>query len=223
MKLKWNKKITEDSWRILKYNSETVGGFEKLLKLGPSVSIFGSARIKENNKYYKLTVDIAKMLTKLGFGVITGAGPGIMEAGNKGAKESNGTSVGLRINLPFEQYTNKYVDEDYLLRFDYFFIRKLMFQKYSKGFVIMPGGFGTLDELFNALTLIQCNKSKPFPIIMFGKEHYEPLFNWIKETLLKNNLISKEDIDLIQLTDDVHEVERIFKNYFKNNSFDFNF
>ena len=223
MKLKWNTKITEDSWRILKYNSETVGGFEKLLKLGPSVSIFGSARIKENNKYYKLTVDIAKMLTKLGFGVITGAGPGIMEAGNKGAKESNGTSVGLRINLPFEQYTNKYVDEDYLLRFDYFFIRKLMFQKYSKGFVIMPGGFGTLDELFNALTLIQCNKSKPFPIIMFGKEHYEPLFNWIKETLLKNNLISKEDIDLIQLTDDVYEVERIFKNYFKNNSFDFNF
>ena len=223
MKLKWNTKITEDSWRILKYNSETVGGFEKLLKLGPSVSIFGSARIKENNKYYKLTVDIAKMLTKLGFGVITGAGPGIMEAGNKGAKESNGTSVGLRINLPFEQYTNKYVDEDYLLRFDYFFIRKLMFQKYSKGFVIMPGGFGTLDELFNALTLIQCNKSKPFPIIMFGKEHYEPLFNWIKETLLKNNLISKEDIDLIQLTDDISEVERIFKNYFKNNSFDFNF
>ena len=223
MKLKWNTKITEDSWRILKYNSETVGGFEKLLKLGPSVSIFGSARIKENNKYYKLTVDIAKMLTKLGFGVITGAGPGIMEAGNKGAKESNGTSVGLRINLPFEQYTNKYVDEDYLLRFDYFFIRKLMFQKYSKGFIIMPGGFGTLDELFNALTLIQCNKSKPFPIIMFGKEHYEPLFDWIKNTLLKNNLISKEDIDLIQLTDDISEVERIFKNYFKNSSFDFNF
>jgi len=223
MELKWNSIITEDSWRILKYNSETVNGFEKLLKLGPSISIFGSARIKENNKYYKLTVDIAKMLTKLGFGVITGAGPGIMEAGNKGAKENKGTSVGLRINLPFEQYTNKYVDEDYLLRFDYFFIRKLMFQKYSKGFIIMPGGFGTLDELFNALTLIQCNKSKPFPIILFGKEHYEPLFNWIKETLLKNNLISKEDIDLIQLTDDISEIEKIFKNYFKNNKFDFNF
>tara|TARA_B000000441_G_C21728959_1_gene344749 strand:+ start:728 stop:1399 length:672 start_codon:yes stop_codon:yes gene_type:complete len=223
MKLKWNSKKTEDSWRILKYNSEIVGGFEKLLKLGPSVSIFGSARIKENNKYYKLTVDIAKMLTKLGFGVITGAVPGIMEAGNKGAKENDGTSVGLRINLPFEQYTNKYVDEDYLLRFDYFFIRKLIFQKYSKGFVIMPGGFGTLDELFNALTLIQCNKSKPFPIILFGKDHYEPLFNWIKNTLLKNKLISKEDIDLIQLTDDVAEVEEIFKNYFKNHSFDFNF
>ena len=223
MKLKWNSKKTEDSWRLLKYNSEIVGGFEKLLKLGPSVSIFGSARIKENNKYYKLTVDIAKMLTKLGFGVITGAGPGIMEAGNKGAKEIDGTSVGLRINLPFEQYTNKYVDEDYLLRFDYFFIRKLIFQKYSKGFVIMPGGFGTLDELFNALTLIQCNKSKPFPIILFGKDHYEPLFNWIKNTLLKNKLISKEDIDLIQLTDDVAEVKKIFKNYFKNHSFDFNF
>ena len=177
MDLKWSEKLTEDAWRVLKYNSETVNGFEKLLKIGPCVSIFGSARTKEEDKYYKITTDIAKMLSKLGFGVITGAGPGIMEAGNKGAKENKGTSVGLRINLPFEQCANKYVDDGYLLKFDYFFIRKLMFQKYSKGFIIMPGGFGTLDEFFNALTLIQCNKSKIFPIILFGREHYEPHYS----------------------------------------------
>ena len=223
MKLKWNTKITEDSWRILKYNSETVGGFEKLLKLGPSVSIFGSARIKENNKYYKLTVDIAKMLTKLGFGVITGAGPGIMEAGNKGAKENDGTSVGLRINLPFEQYTNKYVDEDYLLKFDYFFIRKLMFQKYSQGFIVMPGGYGTLDELFNALTLIQTKKSKLFPIILVGKKHYKPLYEWIKNTLLDGNLISEEDIHLLSLVEDVDEVKSILTTFFEKNKIDINF
>ena len=199
MDLKWNKKMTEDAWRILKYNSETVNGFEKLLKIGPCVSIFGSARIKEEDKDYKKTVEIAKMLSKLGFGVITGAGPGIMEAGNKGAKENNGTSVGLRINLPFEQYTNKYVDEEYLLKFDYFFIRKLMFQKYSKGFIIMPGGFGTLDEFFNALTLIQCNKSKVFPIILFGKEHYQPLLEWIKNTLLKEAPICHPNQFLLSL------------------------
>jgi len=223
MDLKWNKKMTEDAWRILKYNSETVNGFEKLLKIGPCVSIFGSARIREEDKYYKKTVEIAKMLSKLGFGVITGAGPGIMEAGNKGAKENNGTSVGLRINLPFEQYTNKYVDEEYLLKFDYFFIRKLMFQKYSKGFIIMPGGFGTLDEFFNALTLIQCNKSKEFPIILFGKKHYQPLLEWIKNTLLKEKLISKKDLDLIHLTDKVSGIKNILNNFFKNKGFDFNF
>ncbi len=223
MDLKWNKKMTEDAWRILKYNSETVNGFEKLLKIGPCVSIFGSARIKEEDKDYKKTVEIAKMLSKLGFGVITGAGPGIMEAGNKGAKENNGTSVGLRINLPFEQYTNKYVDEEYLLKFDYFFIRKLMFQKYSKGFIIMPGGFGTLDEFFNALTLIQCNKSKVFPIILFGKEHYQPLLEWIKNTLLKEKLISKKDLDLIHLTDEISGIKNILNNFFKNKDFDLNF
>ena len=194
-----------------------------MLKIGPCVSIFGSARIKEEDKYYKKTVEIAKMLSKLGFGVITGAGPGIMEAGNKGSIENNGTSVGLRINLPFEQYTNKYVDEKYLLKFDYFFIRKLMFQKYSKGFIIMPGGFGTLDEFFNALTLIQCNKSKEFPIILFGKEHYQPLLSWIKNTLLKEKLISKKDLDLIHLTDEISGIKNILNKFFKNKDFDLNF
>ena len=159
----WNNKITQDSWRILKYNAETVTGFETLLKVGPSISIFGSARTKPDDIYFKKTVEIAKIISKMGFGIISGAGPGIMEAANMGAKLSKGKSIGLRINLPFEQYTNQYVDEDYLLKFDYFFIRKLMFQKYSQGFIVMPGGYGTLDELFNALTLIQTKKSKKFP------------------------------------------------------------
>ena len=158
----WNNNITKDSWRILKYNAETVNGFETLIEVGPSISIFGSARTKPNDPYYKKTVDIASMISEMGFGIISGAGPGIMEAANKGAKLANGKSIGLRINLPFEQFTNKYVDEEYLLKFDYFFVRKLMFQKYSQGFVVMPGGYGTLDELFNALTLIQTKKSKLF-------------------------------------------------------------
>ena len=186
----WNNKLTQDSWRILKYNAETITGFEKLLEVGPSISIFGSARTKSDDLYFKKTLEIAEMISKMGFGIISGAGPGIMEAANMGAKKANGKSIGLRINLPFESHTNKYVDEDYLLRFDYFFIRKLMFQKYSQGFIVMPGGYGTLDELFNALTLIQTKKSKLFPIILVGKKHYQPLYNWIKSTLLGNNLIS---------------------------------
>ena len=219
----WNNAITQDSWRILKYNAETITGFEKLLEVGPSISIFGSARTKPNDLYYKKTVEIAKMIAQMGFGVISGAGPGIMEAANKGAKENGGKSVGLRINLPFEQYTNKYVDEDYLLKFDYFFIRKLMFQKYSQGFIVMPGGYGTLDELFNALTLIQTKKSKLFPIILVGKKHYEPLYDWIKNTLLEGKLISEEDIHLLSLVEEVDEVEEELSNYFEENKIDINF
>ena len=146
-----------------------------------------------------------------------------MEAANKGAKENGGKSVGLRINLPFEQYTNKYVDEDYLLKFDYFFIRKLMFQKYSQGFIVMPGGYGTLDELFNALTLIQTKKSKLFPIILVGKKHYKPLYDWIKNTLLEGKLISEEDIHLLSLVEEVDEVEEELSNYFEENKIDINF
>ena len=163
------------------------------------------------------------MISKMGFGVISGAGPGIMEAANKGAKENGGKSVGLRINLPFEQYTNKYVDEDYLLKFDYFFIRKLMFQKYSQGFIVMPGGYGTLDELFNALTLIQTKKSKLFPIILVGKKHYEPLYDWIKSTLLEGKLISEEDIHLLSLVEEVDEVEKELTSFFEVNKIDINF
>ncbi len=219
----WNNAITQDSWRILKYNAETVNGFEKLLEVGPSISIFGSARTQPEDHYFKKTVEIAEMISKMGFGIISGAGPGIMEAANKGAKNVKGKSIGLRINLPFEQYTNKYVDDEYLLKFDYFFIRKLMFQKYSQGFVVMPGGFGTLDELFNALTLIQTKKSKKFPIILVGKKHYQPLFDWILNTLSENKLISREDMNLISLVEDKEEVENILNEFFKENKLDINF
>ena len=219
----WNNNITKDSWRILKYNAETVNGFETLIEVGPSISIFGSARTKPNDPYYKKTVDIASMISEMGFGIISGAGPGIMEAANKGAKLANGKSIGLRINLPFEQFTNKYVDEEYLLKFDYFFVRKLMFQKYSQGFVVMPGGYGTLDELFNALTLIQTKKSKLFPIILVGKKHYGPLFDWIKGTLAENKLISPEDIDLINLVENKEEVKQILSDFYEKNNIDINF
>ena len=219
----WNNTITKDSWRILKYNAETVNGFETLIEVGPSISIFGSARTEESDPYYKKTVEIASMISEMGFGIISGAGPGIMEAANKGAKLAKGKSIGLRINLPFEQFTNKYVDEEYLLKFDYFFVRKLMFQKYSQGFIVMPGGYGTLDELFNALTLIQTKKSKLFPIILVGKKHYEPLFNWIKGTLAENKLISPEDIDLINLVEEKEEVKQILSDFYDKNNIDINF
>jgi len=219
----WNNTITKDSWRILKYNAETVNGFETLIEVGPSISIFGSARTKPNDPYYKKTVEIASMISEMGFGIISGAGPGIMEAANKGAKLAKGKSIGLRINLPFEQFTNEYVDDEYLLKFDYFFVRKLMFQKYSQGFIVMPGGYGTLDELFNALTLIQTKKSKLFPIILVGKKHYESLFDWIKNTLSKNKLISPEDIELINLVEEKEEVKQILSDFYEKNNVDINF
>ena len=219
----WNNTITKDSWRILKYNAETVNGFETLIEVGPSISIFGSARTEPSDPYYIKTVEIASMISEMGFGIISGAGPGIMEAANKGAKLAKGKSIGLRINLPFEQFTNEYVDEEYLLKFDYFFVRKLMFQKYSQGFVVMPGGYGTLDELFNALTLIQTKKSKLFPIILVGKKHYGPLFDWIKGTLAENKLISPEDIDLINLVEDKEEVKQILSDFYEKNNIDINF
>ena len=219
----WNNNITKDSWRILKYNAETVNGFETLIEVGPSISIFGSARTQPSDPYYIKTVEIASMISEMGFGIISGAGPGIMEAANKGAKLAKGKSIGLRINLPFEQFTNEYVDEEYLLKFDYFFVRKLMFQKYSQGFVVMPGGYGTLDELFNALTLIQTKKSKLFPIILVGKKHYGPLFDWIKGTLAENKLISPEDIDLINLVEDEEEVKKILSDFYEKNNIDINF
>ena len=219
----WNNNITKDSWRILKYNAETVNGFETLIEVGPSISIFGSARTQPSDPYYIKTVEIASMISEMGFGIISGAGPGIMEAANKGAKLAKGKSIGLRINLPFEQFTNEYVDDEYLLKFDYFFVRKLMFQKYSQGFVVMPGGYGTLDELFNALTLIQTKKSKLFPIILVGKKHYAPLFDWIKGTLAENKLISPEDIDLINLVEDKEEVKQILSDFYEKNNIDINF
>jgi uncharacterized protein (TIGR00730 family) len=164
----WNSIRTSDSWMVFKIMSEFVNGYDKLTKIGPCVTVFGSARTKPDNKYYQLGVEIAFKTTKLGLGVITGGGPGIMEAANKGANEGGGISAGLNIDLEFEQHPNPYIDNDKVVTFDYFFVRKVMLMKYSQGFVILPGGFGTLDELFEAITLTQTNKVKHYPIVLVG-------------------------------------------------------
>lgn len=213
----WNEIKTKDSWQIFKVMAEFVQAFETLSKIGPCVSIFGSARTKDDNPYYKQAVDISEKLTKKGYGIITGGGLGIMEAGNKGAKKGEGKSVGLNIDLPFEQEANKYIDNDKLINFDYFFVRKVMFVKYAQGFVVMPGGVGTLDELFEALTLIQTQKIAPFPIVLVGKKYWAGLIDWIKEVMLKKEQnISPEDLDLFTLVDSSDEaVEFIDKFYSK--------
>ena len=197
---------------------EFVEGFERLSKIGPCVSIFGSARTNPENKYYALAEELAFQLTQHKFGVITGGGPGIMEAGNKGAKRGGGKSVGLNILLPFEQEPNIYIDNDKIINFDYFFVRKVMFIKYAQGFIVLPGGYGTLDEMFEALTLIQTKKSGKFPIILIGKEFWSGLINWIKDVLLKEeNNISQEDLDLIKIVDSpeqaVKQINEFYKKY----------
>lgn len=194
----WNEIKTNDSWAIFKIMGEFVDGFEKMSRIGPCVSIFGSARTKPDHKYYKLAESIARSIVEAGYGVITGGGPGIMEAGNKGAHLAGGTSVGLNIELPFEQHDNPFIDSDKSLDFDYFFVRKVMFVKYSQGFVVMPGGFGTLDEIFEAITLIQTNKIEKFPIIMVGTDFWKGMIDWIKSTVLeKFENVSATDLDLI--------------------------
>ncbi|MAO44907.1 MULTISPECIES: LOG family protein [Leeuwenhoekiella] len=211
----WNEIKTNDSWAIFKIMGEFVSGFEKLSRIGPCVSIFGSARTKPDQKYYKLSVAIAEKIVENGYGVITGGGPGIMEAGNKGAHLAGGTSVGLNIDLPFEQHDNPYIDGDKSIDFDYFFVRKVMFVKYSQGFVVLPGGFGTLDELFESITLIQTHKIDKFPIILVGTEYWQGLFDWIKNTLLdKFNTISPGDIDLLHLVDTEDEVLEVLNNFY---------
>ncbi len=211
----WNEIKTNDSWAIFKIMGEFVEGFEKMSLIGPCVSIFGSARTKPNDKYYQLASEIAQSIVEAGYGVITGGGPGIMEAGNKGAHLASGTSVGLNIDLPFEQHDNPYIDSDKNLDFDYFFVRKVMFVKYSQGFVIMPGGFGTLDELFEAITLIQTHKIEKFPIVMVGTEFWAGLIDWIKSTLLKKfGNISATDLDLIHLVDTKEEVIEILNAFY---------
>jgi uncharacterized protein (TIGR00730 family) len=211
----WNEIKTNDSWAIFKIMSEFVEGYEKLSKIGPCVTIFGSARTKEDTPYYTLAREIGKDLTQKGYGVITGGGPGIMEAGNRGAKEGGGTSVGLNIDLPFEQSSNPYIDSDKNLNFDYFFVRKVMFMKYSQGFVAMPGGFGTLDELFEALTLIQTDKIGKFPIILVGRSFWSGLIDWIKSSLLETHSnISEEDLDLFLLADTSEEVCNLIDEFY---------
>ncbi|AWH75164.1 hypothetical protein JM84_1949 [Dokdonia sp. Hel_I_63] len=211
----WNEKKTNDSWAIFKIMGEFVNGFEKMSRIGPCVSIFGSARTKPDNKYYKLATEVAEKIADNGYGVITGGGPGIMEAGNRGAHLAGGTSVGLNIELPFEQHDNPYIDSDKSLDFDYFFVRKVMFVKYSQGFVVMPGGFGTLDELFEAITLIQTHKIQKFPIILVGTEFWGGLMDWVKTTLLDSfQNISAGDMDLIHLVDTSDEVIEVLNNFY---------
>ncbi|MFL1012738.1 LOG family protein [Flavisericum labens] len=220
----WNEIKTNDSWAIFKIMGEFVNGFEKMSKIGPCVSIFGSARTKPDQKYYKLAESIAKKIVEAGYGVITGGGPGIMEAGNKGAHLGGGTSVGLNIELPFEQHDNPYIDPDKSLDFDYFFVRKVMFVKYSQGFVVMPGGFGTLDEFFEALTLIQTHKIGKFPIILVGTDFWEGLIDWVKKTLLNAfSNISAKDLDLIHLVDSEEEVINILDSFYKDSGLSPNF
>ncbi|MGY6560833.1 MAG: LOG family protein [Luteibaculaceae bacterium] len=201
----WNEVKANDSWAIFKIMSEFVEGFEKLSKIKPCVSIFGSARTKPDHRHYILAEEIAFKLTQNGYGVITGGGPGIMEAGNKGARRGGGDSVGLNIDLPFEQFSNPYIDSDKLINFDYFFVRKVMFVKYAQGFIVLPGGYGTLDELFEAITLIQTKKIGRFPIILVDSSYWKGLIDWIKNALLEEKYISPQDLDLFKIVDTADE------------------
>ncbi|MFL9834733.1 LOG family protein [Chryseobacterium terrae] len=219
----WDEIITKDSWMVFKVMAEFVDGYEKMAKIGPCVSIFGSARLKPESKYYQMAVDIAEKITKIGFGVITGGGPGIMEAGNKGAFNAKGKSIGLNIDLPFEQHFNPYINKLYSLNFDYFFVRKVMFVKYSQGFIVMPGGFGTLDELTEAITLIQTNKIGKFPIVLVGSEFWGGLLEWFKATLLKEGMISEGDLDLYRVVDSADEAVAHIKAFYDKYSVNVNF
>lgn len=210
----WSEQTTKDSWMVFKIMGEIVSGYEKMQKLGPCVSIFGSARLPQNSPYYLLAEEIAKKITDLGFGIITGGGPGIMEAANKGAKENGGKSIGLNIELPFEQSFNPYIDKQYSIEFDYFFVRKLMCVKYAQGFIIMPGGIGTLDELFEALTLIQTHKIGRFPIILVGSEFWKGLLDWMKNTLLEMKLISEDNFSLFRVVDTANEAVSHIKAFY---------
>ena len=213
----WHEIKVTDSWQIFKIMAEFVDGFEKLARIGPCVSIFGSARTDKESPYYKLAEDCARLLTERGYGVISGGGPGIMEAANKGAYEAGGKSVGLNIDLPFEQFHNKYIDRDKLLEFDYFFVRKVMFMKYSQGFIVLPGGFGTMDEMFEALTLIQTGKIARFPIVLVGTDYWKGLMDWATNTMLETEKnINAEDLNLFRLVDTAEEAaEHIFRFYEK--------
>lgn len=220
----WNEIKTNDSWAIFKIMAEFVEGYDKLAKIGPCVSVFGSARTPEDNKYYKMAEEVSYLLTQNNYGVITGGGPGIMEAGNRGARRGAGISVGLNIELPFEQSSNPYIDEDKLIDFEYFFVRKVMFVKYAQGFIALPGGFGTLDELFEALTLIQTKKIGKFPIILMGKEYWAGMMDWIIKTMLgEEKNISPEDMDLIQMVDTPQEAVDIINDFYNNNMLKPNF
>jgi len=210
----WNEIHTMDSWRVFKIIAEFVEGFEKLARIGPCVSVFGSARTNADHRYYNVAEEIAYLLTGKGYGVITGGGPGIMEAANKGAARGKGKSVGINIDLPFEQKANEYIDPNKLITFDHFFVRKVMFMKYSQGFIVLPGGFGTFDELFEAITLIQTKKIGRFPIIMVGKDYWQGLVKWIKETMLAENNISPEDLELFNVAETASEAVELIDSFY---------
>lgn len=220
----WTETRAHSSWQIFKIMAEFVEGFEALAQIGPCISVFGSARTKPGNRYYDLTVEIARRLAEEGFGIISGGGPGVMEAANKGAQQANGKSVGVNITLPHEQFYNEYIDHDKRLHFDYFFIRKVMFTKYSQGFVMMPGGFGTMDEFFEVATLIQTRKMTETPLVLVGKEYWQGLLDWIHNTmLLKESNINPEDLGLLQLFDTADEVVEYFRVFYTTNKLRPNF
>ena len=202
----------EDPWRIFRIMSEFVDGFEVLSKIGDAVSIFGSSRIKPSNKYYQLTEEIAYQLAKAGYAIITGSGPGMMEAANKGAKRAKGQSIGLNIEIPIQQKANRYVDT--LIDFHYFFVRKVMFVKYAKAFVITPGGYGTLDELFEAINLIQTERIGKFPVVLAGSEYWKGMLDWLKATVLKKGSISLSDLEIFRVIDEPKEIVRYIKTFY---------
>jgi len=219
----WYEIKTNDSWAIFKIMAEFVNGYEKMARIGPCISVFGSARTQSHDKYYQIAVNISEMLAKRGYGVITGGGPGIMEAGNKGAQKGGGKSVGLNIDLPFEQSGNKFIDEDSNLKFDYFFVRKVIFVKYSQGFVVVPGGFGTMDEMFEALTLIQTKKINNRPVVLIGSDYWQGLIDWMRDVMLKQGNISEPDLDLFKIVDSEEEAIRYIDDFFKTHALTPNF
>ncbi len=203
-----------DTWRVFRIMAELVEGFEALNNIGPAVTVFGSARVLPGSPYYNKCLKVAEYLARDGFAVISGGGPGIMEAANKGAQNANGVSVGLNIELPMEQTPNLF--QDVRVEFRYFFVRKLMFVKYAVGYVIFPGGFGTMDELFEALTLIQTKKIRGFPVVLVGREYWEGLFSWLRQTMLSEGNIGPEDLDLMHIVDEPDEVRAIITNRYKD-------
>lgn len=219
----WQTKSVKDLWRIFRIQSEFVEGFETMSEIGPSVSIFGSARTQPDNPYYQMGVEVAEELVRRGYGVITGGGPGIMEAGNKGARNMEGASIGLNIELPHEQGHNPYIDPDKLINFHFFFVRKTMFVKYSQGFIVLPGGFGTLDELFESLTLIQTRKISKFPVVLMGVSYWTGLVDWLRDTMLAEGNIGEKDLHLFKITDDPQEAVDIVDEFYKEHSLAPNF
>jgi len=211
----WNEIKTSDSWQIFKIMAEFVEGFEKMASIGPCVSLFGSARTNSDNKYYKLAEEIAYQLTQSGYGVITGGGPGIMEAANKGAQRGDGVSVGLNIHLPFEQGSNPFIDADKLITFKHFFVRKVVFQKYAQGFIVLPGGFGTFDEFFESATLIQTGKIGRFPIVLVGSDFWKGMVDWIENVVQEEQKnISPEDLDLFTVVDTAAEAVDVINKFY---------